>query len=449
MPRHLALSFLLATAACGSPAGEETPPNVLLIVVDTLRSDHLGCYGYERDTSPNIDRLAAESVRYAHAWSQAPWTTPSIGSLLTSRYPSEIGIKSMHAILDDELTLLPEVLQRGGYRTGAVISHSFCSARWNFDQGFESFDESNIQGHQAVTSPEVTDRALEFLDRQGEAPWFLWVHYFDPHFAFLNHPEFEFGSGEGYDGPVSPGMKFSKLAGMRKELEPEDVEQIVRFYDSEIAFTDHQIGRLLDGARELGLFDDMLICFTADHGEEFLDHKKLGHAKTLYRELLGVPLIVKYPAGRQAVVEEPVALLDVFPTVLDVTGIESAEELQGSVLPRGPRDQRDPGDPHDPGERRVFSETARLGGIRAVTGSRYRLIEHAKRGRLELFDTVTDPLEQRNLAASPPAGFEELRTALARWGREMEENGREERLLDLTPEELEHLGALGYTGGDE
>ena len=165
-------AFALALALAAGLACSDGPPrpsrgerpNVVLIVVDTLRADRVGAYGAPRDTTPNIDRLAAESTRYERALSQAPWTTPSIGSLLASRHPAELGIRRVEHRLDESLVLLPEVLRDAGWTTGAVVSHSFCGARWGFAQGFDVFDESHVTWALGVTSPGVTDSALAFVD---------------------------------------------------------------------------------------------------------------------------------------------------------------------------------------------------------------------------------------------------------------------------------------------
>ena len=264
--------------------------NVLLVVIDSIRADHLSCYGHEHDTTPELDALAAASVRYRNAFSQAPWTTPSIGSLLSSQYPTVLGIHHTESALSEELILLPEVLQASGIATGAVVSHSFTSAKWGFGQGFDFFDESNIKDYEAVTSPGVSASAIQFLDRHRDRPFFLFLHYFDPHFAYVDHDRFSFGAGAaGYQGLVKSGQEFLPLAKQRDRLDGEDLEELHRLYDSELALTDHYIGKVLDHLRTLDLFDDALIIVTGDHGEEFMDHGMLGHAKTLYNELVSVP----------------------------------------------------------------------------------------------------------------------------------------------------------------
>jgi arylsulfatase A-like enzyme len=437
-PLLTSLSVLLATVSCGEPFAP-SPPDVFLIVVDTLRADHLGCYGYERDTSPHIDRLAAEGVRFERAVSQAPWTTPSIGSLLTSRYPSEIGIHSERSVLSDDLVLLPEVLREHGYATAAVVSHHFCSSRWNFDQGFDTFDESNVKGHAAVTSEDVTRSALELVDEHpgGERPLFLWVHYFDPHFAYVGHDEHPFAGSPDYDGPVRDGLEYKYLFRMRGALAEEDMDELRRFYDSEIAHTDRWIGALFDGLRERGRWDDALVIFTADHGEEFLDHGGLGHSRTVFDEAVRVPLIVKRPgaSGAGDVVARPVPLLDVFPTVLEHAGIESPPDVAGASLFAAAA-----GGP-------VVTETARKGGVRGLVADGYKLVHRVEEGTFVLYDLARDPGETRDVAAERPTLARRLRSMLEQWERATESRAAVE--IELGVAELEALRQLGYAGADE
>ena len=355
--RAIWLAGVLAAVSCsdGGGGGLDKRPNVLLIVVDTLRKDHLECYGYHRSTSPNIDRLAQAAMRYDNAIAQAPWTTPSLGSLFTSLYPSVIGIVDDLARLDDELILLSEVLQSNGYTTAAAVSHTYCSSRWNFSQGFDFFEEGQIFSQ--ISSPGVTRYALNFLKAHKEESFFLFLHYFDPHDAYLIHPGLEFSSDQRYEGPVRGRLNAKMLSGLPSELRPEDIDEIIRHYDSEIAFTDRYVGRVLDRLRLLEIFDDTLIIFTADHGEEFKDHGGLRHAYTLYEEVINVPLIIKYPGHGAGVVKDTVALLDLYPTVLDVVGLSVNHKIEGiSLSPFRSADRE--GRPRRPGPPRPWDWTA-------------------------------------------------------------------------------------------
>jgi choline-sulfatase len=416
-------------------SGPPRPLNVLLIVVDTLRADHLGAWGYERNTSPAIDGIAADGIRYTTGISQAPWTTPSMGALMTSLYPSALGILGDRSVLPDDVTLLPEILNDAGYRTGAVISHSFCSSKWNFDQGFDDFNESNVLGHDAITSPGVTEGGLDFLEKQTDEPFFLWLHYFDPHFAYALHETTDFTPDSPYDGRVKSSLKFSKLARIQDSLDDDDLAQLDRLYDSEIAYTDAHIAMVVDKLRALDLYDDTVIVFTADHGEEFMDHGRLGHAKTLYQELVNVPLIVKCPGWEPGVVDVPAGNIDVLPTVLACLNRDVPGDISGSVLPRSSDSEHHP----------IFSETQRGTRPRSIVSGQYKLIHNTKRNKgYELYDLRADPGEQRDLSKRQPDVFDRLKTELSAWERKVSNRPRQSTDVELDDEERARLEALGY-----
>ncbi|MDJ0850274.1 MAG: sulfatase [Myxococcota bacterium] len=430
------------------PSAQERPgtgsPNVLIVVIDSLRRDRLGVYGHDRPTSPRIDALARSGVLYTAAVSTAPWTTPSVASLLTSRLPSSLGIRAKMA-LQESAELLPEILGRHGYATAAVISHSYIDAKRNFDQGFEVFDEANVKTPFSATSPGVTDHAVALL-RRSRRPFFLFVHYFDPHFPYLEHPGFTMPADDAlpaYRGPVSPGLPWRSLRGLAKAgtLTTRDAAELLRIYDSEVAFTDAQVGRLLDALEEEGIVEDTLVVLTSDHGEEFLDHDGVGHTFTLYDELISIPLIVRYPSATRPglsqprVDSEPSSLLDVLPTVLDVVGIAPEGPSAGtSLLQRRPAD------------RPLYSETYRGVALRSVSSGGWKLIEDRKAGTRALYDLRDDASESRDLWADPAhaAVRSELEATLERWPA----GGRasEGEPIEVSPEERERLRALGYTG---
>jgi arylsulfatase A-like enzyme len=435
----VALAALLL-GACGEP-GVAHPPNVLLIVVDTLRRDHLSAYGYARETSPQIDRLAADAVRYDAAQSQAPWTLPSVAAILTGRDVAPLGIVDDENVVDDGLRLLSEALKEQGYTTGAIVSHKFVSAQWGFDQGFDHFDDSQALGHLAVTSPTLTQKAIAFLDAHQNERFFLFLHYFDPHFAYIEHEDFRFERDHPYQGPIESGMRFKLLMELQDQLTARDAEELRRLYDSEIAFTDHHIGRVLARLRDLGLYDDTLVILTGDHGEEFLEHGQIGHGKTLYEELVGVPLIVHYPGRGPGVVERPVALVDLFPTVLQLAGARPGSEVEGISLLEEP-----------PAGRDVFSSTERRGGARAARRGHFKLIRRLV-SQPELYDLTTDPTERHDLLAhgaggTPPDQLGELRGALQAYAARIATAPRRILKLELTPEQRKQLEELGYLSGN-
>ncbi|MBW2390805.1 MAG: sulfatase [Deltaproteobacteria bacterium] len=408
-------------------------PNILLVVVDTLRADHLGSYGYTRDTSPHLDSLAADAIRYTRAFSQAPWTTPAMAALMTSRHPASLGITNIQSPLPDDVVLLPEILSRAGYDTAAFVSHSFVSEKWGFARGFDTFDQSQVKGHMATTSPRLSDLALAWLEARGvgDAPFFLFVHYFDPHFGYLDQPGFGFGGRDpSYTGSVRSGVLPARFDKRTESLSDADLRELERLYDSEIALTDRAIGRLLDFLRESDLYDSSLVIVTGDHGEEFLDHGALDHTKTLYDELMNVPLIVKLPGRAPAVVDRPVALVDLLPTVTDWLEIEPPDGVRGLSLLAEPTEPRP-----------ILLETQRLRRLRGVVYGQHKLIVDLESGAVELFDLSADPDERNDLSDERAELVEALRLLLDSLSSQ---GGLRGQPLELTDEERERLKALGY-----
>ena len=410
--------------------------NVLLIVVDTLRADHLGAWGYERDTSPNLDALAERSLRFTDTTSPAPWTTPSIASLMTSLQPRTLGIVRNNTILPRAATTLAEHLRAAGWTTSAVVSHSFCGSDWGFAQGFDSFDESNVLGHLGVSSPGVTEGGLRFLDEHKHERFFLWLHYFDPHYVYKLHPGHDPDPGSDYDGRVVDGMYISALEALTGTLTPDDRAQLARLYDSEIAFTDAQIGRVLDRLEALGLADDTVVIFTADHGEEFLDHRLLGHGKTLYQELVHVPAIVRCPHWEPGVITAPVGNVDLLPTLLECLGLPEPEGLVGTSLGPGG------GPPSHP----VLSQVDKRRHLTSLRDGDLKLIANRQRDppRLELYDLSVDPTERNDRAAEGGQRLSVLTEQLLRLERLSRERALPPAVLHLEDDQRRLLRTLGY-----
>jgi choline-sulfatase len=413
-------------------------PHILLIVVDTLRRDRLGCYGHTRNTSPNIDALARTAIRFDNAFSQAPWTTPSVAALLSSRYPSDLLIQEQPHALRDEVILLSEVLKDHGYATGAVVSHSYVGKDWNFDQGYDYFDDSNVKGHAETVSQGVSDSAIAFMEKSlSKKPTFLFAHYFDPHYNYLDHPEYDYTTELDYTGWVESGMAFKVLKARIGELEDPDREYLLALYDEEIAFTDHHIGRVLDKLRDMQAFEDTLIVVASDHGEEFLDHQSLGHAYTLFEEQIHVPLIVKFPkASRGGVSQELVQLIDVYPSILGYLGLEITHSVSGRAI-------------QNQGLRPAFSETSRLAAeVRALVQDGHKLIWKVNDDEYMLYDLSSDPGEQLDLKEERKRRFRAMRDSLLERFDALEKlaaaHREKAREATISEQELRRLEALGY-----
>jgi arylsulfatase A-like enzyme len=421
---------------------------VVLIVVDTLRADHLGCYGYERNTTPNIDRLASQAIRFENAISTASWTLPAVASLLTSQYPSPLGIRDRAVRLDERFPLLSELLQEHGYATRGFVSHAMVSAELGFGRGFDAYHEESSSAHRAITSPSITREAISFLRSDEQRPFFLFLHYFDPHYDYLLHEEHDFSPP--YGGPLGSGESVPELWSRLETLSPADVAYLVSLYDSEIAFTDRYIGEVLEELEARDRFDDSIVVVTADHGEEFLERGWLGHSITLHQELIRVPLIIKLPGVGARVVDTPVSLMDVAPTLLHHLGLEVSPSLDGRVLDLAS------GTPVSSAP--VFSETfnpqvhrpgrPRAVSLRSVVLGRRKLIFDGIRGASAIYDLAEDPREQSDLSERSDEGAERLEALLRDW---MVHASRKQRLGPsqdprelFTPEQRKQLEALGY-----
>ena len=414
------------------PAGTSRA-NVLLIVVDTLRADHVGAYGYPRDTTPHLDRLADEALLFRHAQSVAPWTTPSVAAMLTSRYPSEVSWRHPPVALDKRYLSLPELLKDRGYATAAVVSHLYIARELGFGQGFDVYDQENARGHRHVSGPSVTDKALALLERRKDEPFFLFVHYFDVHFNYLLHPRFNFDPG--YSGPLRPGMDLSELRRLAPQMSAADLDYVRALYDSEIRFTDEQIGRLLQGLRDLSLWDETLVIVTADHGEEFSERGShyIGHGTHLHQELVHVPLLIKPPGlGRRGAVDAWVSTLDLAPTIAEAAGGQPAV----AAFRGAPLDLQTGGGGSQP----VIVES---GSHRAVLEDGWKLMSVGDPPVYRLFQLTSDPAEKSDVLPLHPERAGRLRRALEEWAAATP-RGQGAASAVFTAAERDQLRALGY-----
>lgn len=295
-----ALALIGALALSTGCESRDVPYDVLLITVDTLRPDHLHYAGDPRPTSPALDDLAREGIVFPRSYSVAGWTLPAMATLLTGRYPKDHTATDFRFPMDRSIVTLAERLQARGYDTQAYVGHFMLGPDNGFARGFDVFASSPLgQGdlHKVSTSKEVTDLALAGLDRATE-PWFVWVHYFDPHFEYLAHP----------------GMAVFGKSELGR-------------YDQEIAHTDLHIGRLLDAIDP----HHTIVIFTADHGEEFGEHGGKYHY-TLYDEVMRTPLVIRAPFLEPGVDMGVAEQIDVIPTLLGMLGIEVPADLPGRNL---------------------------------------------------------------------------------------------------------------------
>jgi arylsulfatase A-like enzyme len=407
--------------------GKEAPQtNLVLIGVDTLRPDHLGCYGYGRSTSPNIDRFAEGGVLFENVMSPCPWTLPSFATIFTSLYPSQHGAVGSRTAMRDGFPTLASLLMENGYATGAIINAPYLKGKFKMDRGFDFYYMTPPEGRDANGT---TEDALRWIDDNSTGPFFIFAHYFDPHIPYAPPAPYDTIFDPDYAGkvrkPYNPKwLPRARLHGLDRvtNLKQADRDHIKALYDGEVAFTDAAIGGLIDGLEARGLIENTLIVFLSDHGEEFFEHGGFEHGHSLFNELLRAPLILslpgRIPEGRR--VPGQVRLVDVMPTLLDLLGIESRDHFEGRSLAgmlegdgttnRGGNGQG--GESHPVDEARTggdarcliphdfaYAEALLYGGEqKSLTAYPWKLIYEMQEGETSLFNLEDDPEELEDLA---------------------------------------------------
>ncbi|MFT5052691.1 MAG: arylsulfatase A-like enzyme [Chlamydiales bacterium] len=460
-----AVPWIVLTALCCGcrPGDSDEVRRVILITCDTLRADRLGCYGSPGATSPYLDRFAADAIVFDEAYAQAPITRPSLSSLMTGRMPREIGtIPENIGILGPEARTLAEILGEHGIQTAAVVSNGILQGGTmtvGLGQGFDVYDDSmptreqNRELFERVASG-TSDAAIDWLSEQAQDPFFLWVHYQDPHGPY-NPPLADMGPEAQPaadlqetlpDGHSESGRSqipnYQQIAGL-------DSTALYRArYEGEIRYFDRELGRLFDFLRERELFDDALVIVSADHGESLGEHGFwFCHGENLDRAVVRIPLIVRSPRapgvnttrnpqlpGRRCT--EPIALLDLFPTILEAFGLPKVRSRGLSLF-----------EPRRPVQRVIPQNLFRRGEPewRAATDGRYRLVWAVDGSSRALYDTQQDPGEKTDLLSGLPEVAGRLRAGYRNFHA-----APFEPIRGLKPDEARRaiLESLGYAGGD-
>ncbi len=466
----IAAAAFLALARDERPPAAQEEPNVVVLAIDTLRVDHIGCYGYARPTTPNLDRFARAGVRFQNAYSVTSWTLPAVASLFTGLLPSRHGCYENGRLLGDDTLTLARALHDQGYETAAMSTNfayvnpgtSYPEPPLHFGQGFDTFqilwddaeatdrEAETIKGQllRTVRADALTRRTKDFLHEPRE-PFFLFALYIDPHYGYEPPDD--------YARLFAPSYSAEKVTGFMRDasqlaepLSATDLAFLQSRYDGEIRFVDEAIGDFLAELDESGAAEHTIVVIVADHGEEFLDHGKMLHGQALYEESVRIPLMIRGPGvARGVVVDERVSIMDVMPTVLELAGLPAPEHLDGVSLTstwrdRGMRLARRlwGGEPSRDLVFELDGDEDLLNGprehTRAFRRGRWKLIA-SRDGKEELYDLANDPHERENVASSNETVVAGLRAVLARSAP-----APTNVLPSLGAAERERLRALGY-----
>jgi len=435
----LVLFALIACSTGDEPAHDAEPRNLILISLDTLRADRLGAYGYHRDTSPALDQLAARGARFETVIAESNWTLPSHVTLMTGLPPQIHGVSIPNQAPSGDVPLLAEVLRQSGFRTIGLTAGRFLTRRYGFDRGFEQFDDGDLSFARALAIARERLAEIDPGDR-----FFLFVHSYDVHCPydppeayarrFETRPEADHVPTRGRCG----NPHFNRMA-----LTPGQAQFLSDRYDAGIRYVDDLFAQFLADLDRSGRLDDTLVVVVSDHGEEFMEHGKVGHRSTLYLQSLRVPWLMAGPGVPKVVVDEPVGLVDVMPTLLELLGVATPPTRGASMRPllHGERPAES--------QRLVFSQND--WGLRlysAIVGDRQIIVDDI-RGKARFFDWRADPDEQVDLAGEKA----EAERNRALWLAARDEFQRRKRdpdrfapepLGDASAEQRERLEALGY-----
>ena len=446
----LALPLL---AACGA---EPVPPptNVLLVVVDTLRADHTSAYGYERETTPFLEELVARDdvFVFANAKSPAPWTKPSVTSVMTGLLPSGHQADKHTEPMHGDFFTLGEAFAALDFDTAGVQSNKLVADFQGYDQGFARWNQDHLSRHDESVGVGINAVTRSYLEELGDAPFFLYVHHYEPHFQYMESGERWYS---GYNGPLTGNESMDQLVGATNVLREEERLFLESRYDADILYQDVLLRELFADLERTGHADDTLVVITSDHGEEFLEHGDVSHQYKLYEELLHVPLIVVDPRGADSPLAafeadelaRPVSTIDVGATLFDL--LDKPTTFPGYSL-------LDP-DRFDPDA--VVAEVLVLGfdpeedfpWRDSITADGFKLIRTTVPGAeptFELYDLGSDPGEQRDLADARPERVSELArrldAKLADRARFVPPGERYVGELELSAEQRQALEHLGY-----
>lgn len=401
---RLCLAVLALSTACDGKDERGQSANLLLISIDTLRADRLGCYGYARATSPALDRFADEhAVRFARVVAESPWTLPSHVTLLSGLHPLHHGVRLPEHVPAQEIEFLAQTLRERAYYTFGVTGGGWISADFGFDRGFDSFHASEADFAKTVR------KATEYIRyRSGKSPWFGFLHTFDVHCPYdPQEPYFSMFASEGAE-PIEVADRCGDTHFNALELSAGQASYLSDRYDESIRAVDDSMGELLRFLEESGALEHTVVVITSDHGEEFQEHGRIGHEHSLHREVLEVPLLVAAPGIRPRVVTELVGLADVAPTVLELLGV-GARPCDGRSLVPLLR-----GETSSSASAPRVSDLGWKEDLLSVMDTDEHLVFDRARDELRFFELGSDPQEMKECSAERSSRVQALRSVLER-----------------------------------
>jgi len=442
---------------------------VLLISIDTLRNDHLHCYGYPRDTSPNIDRLAAEGVLFENNVSSTSWTLPAHAALFTSLPDSVHGCVDTDRRLSPSLVTLAERFKAAGYQTVGFFSGPYLHPAFGLGQGFDLYEDCTSyhnlldhtpvgkwamdpevmrKSHRDITNPIVYGAVHRWLKTHHDTPFFMFVHLWDVHFDFIPPEPYHSKFDPDYHGTVT-GQNFFFDRRINAHMPKRDLQHIIALYDGEIAWTDLHVGKILADLKSEGLLDDMVVALTSDHGTEFFEHGGKGHRMTLFDEVLRTPLIIRdakrLKAGRR--VRQQSRIIDIGPTLLELAGLPKAEDILGHSLVR--LAMGDALDFDNTAVSELFSVGRRMRTLRTLD---WKLYDNIALNRTYYYELAKDPHELRPIEDLSTAQGRKMVSAYRRTLEQLKAAAAAHRTIptytDLPEEVSRQLKSLGYVGSD-
>ncbi len=376
--------------------------NVILIVIDTLRADHLPFYGYKFNTAPNLSKFSSEGILFKHFFSNSPSTKPSISSLFTSGYPSQHKCIQNEDVLNSKLITIAEILKKNNYYSIGVSDNFLISEKFNFNQGFHVWKNIIRNARSEFDGANKVNKIIfEEIEKVKEMPIFLYLHYVDPHEPYRVPIPFDKHFNTNYRGKVTGDLRkgYTEKSNDHPSLNyfktnSSELEQLKILYDNCIYYCDNQIGILFDKLKEKNMYENSIIIILSDHGEMFLEHGYLEHSNGLYSELINVPLIIRIPGLSNIVMDEYFQTIDVFPTILDILNIKTDNTFMGDSIFRKTKKQNRP----------ILSEHLRLNEINPQISfifDNYKIIENLyeknvtdMKNKYELYDITRDNYEK-------------------------------------------------------